>query len=327
MGLNPEGRASLLHPWTKSTEAGQPNPALSAVIPVLNGGARLLQLLDSLFAQDCPGGLEVLIADSGSTDGAVEEARKRRPELRGFSVLEGTFNHGRVRSAMVAAARAPLVALFSQDAVPMSSRYLALLSAPFAQQNVVGTYARQVPRPGADPLVHATLNQWTPPPSPGSKDSVLIQALPPGRCLTDLAPNERMRLSRFDNVGSMVRRKVVLEHPFPARAFGEDLAWGASMVERGFSLAYVPGARVEHHHEPSLTESFRRNLVAHRQAAGEFGLHSVPDLGNAFAALLMGIPSDLEAGPMWAIRGLPRRAAALLGQWVGGRQGTREHTG
>jgi GT2 family glycosyltransferase len=291
---------------------------------VLDGGERLLLALDavsknvyeSMSYQD--GSIEVLLADSGSRDGAVEEAMRRHGATRVFDVAHGRFDHGAVRTALVAAAGAPLVALLSQDAVPLGPDYLATLASPFRDPTVAGSFARQVPRPGADPLLRATLARWTP---PGCRPS--FRRLAAGQRLDALPPAERMAFCRFDNVASMVRREIVAgAWPFPPRPFGEDLAWGSAVLAAGFTLAYVPAAEVEHHHEPTLAATFRRNRVAHRQAAAEFGLHAVPSLAGVGLSMLAGLPGDLrDGGPLWALRGLPRRAAALLGQWAGGRQG------
>ncbi|HCP46279.1 MAG TPA: hypothetical protein DIU15_09565, partial [Deltaproteobacteria bacterium] len=295
-------------------------PRFSVVIPVLNGGERLLQLLKAVFSQTAKGGVEVTVCDSGSTDGAVNEARSRYPSLRITHIAPEEYNHGLVRTRLVTEARSDLVALFSQDAVPVGQDYLEQLAEAFKNPDVAGAYARQIPRPGADPLVRANLERWTPS-LPG--ETIRLSRLLPGEALEALIPLQQMERARFDNVGSMVRRSVILDCPFPARAFGEDLAWGAAVLQRGMSLAYVPSAQVEHHHDPTLREAFHRNFHAHRQAASEFGHLAVPSLRDAASAVVLGLPTDLASGPQWMVRGLPRRAMSLLGQWAGGRKGRK----
>ena len=314
----------LLVPWG-SPEPAAGRPRISIAIPTLNGGSRLLDLLTAVYAQDlADGALEVLIADSESDDGSISEVLERFPRARLFTVDRRRFNHGLVRTAMVEAAQAPLVAFFSQDAVPLGRDYLAAMSAALEGDRVAGVYARQVPRPGADPLVREMLYRWTPPAAEGADRGLQLRALPKGAPLDTFPPMERMKLARFDNVGSMVRAEVVRRIPFPVREFGEDISWGASVLAAGFSLAYLPTACVEHHHAPLIGRTFRRNRLAHRQAREEFGLHSVPDLRHLARALVTGLPQDFRQGPLWALRGLPRRGAALLGQWAGARDALRE---
>ncbi len=307
-GLVPTGRLPV---------DGSPEPSLSVAIPVLDGGQRLVELLAALAEQETRGPVELLLADSGSTDGIPTAAQERWPDILLFDV-DGPYDHGLVRSALVARARAPLVALLSQDAVPLGHDYLETLAGSFADPDVAGAYARQLPGSGADPLIAARLARWTPP-----GDEVLLSRLEKAQVFEDLEPPERMLRARFDNVASMVRREVLLELPFPARPFGEDIAWGAAALREGHTLAYVPTAAVEHHHRPTLRGTFQRHRLSHRQAAAEFDLRSVPSLPAAALALATGLPGDLrDGGPAWAARGLPRRAAALLGQWIGGREGS-----
>lgn len=291
-------------------EADTGEPRFSVAVPVLNGGPRLITLLGAV----CLPGVEILLADSGSTDGAVDEALARFPSARVWDVPPGAFDHGRTRTALVEQARAPLVALFSQDAVPLGSAYLAALAAPFSNPRVVGAMARQVPRPGADPLTAATLRRWTPP-----GDEVQLRSLGE-RGWRSLGPLEQLELARFDNVASMVRRDAVVKLPFPPRAFGEDLAWGAAAVQAGHTLAYAPGALVEHHHDPGLASLFRRHRVAHQQARAEFGLVALPSLLGVAGAWGANLAQDRqEVGLVRALAAGPRRLAELLGQWAGGR--------
>ena len=290
-----------------------PVPAVSAVVPVLDAGPRLLTLLDALFTQDVAP-VEVIVVDSGSADGAVEQALRRWSALRVYAVDGHRFNHGLVRSAAVGLARAELVALFSQDAVPLGAGCLRALMEALQDPAVAGVMARQLPRPGADPGVIGTLRRWTP---PGHATEV--------RWATAWStPAERMRAARFDNVGSMVRRSVLQGLPFPARPFGEDLAWGDAALAAGHALAYEPSALVEHHHDAGLRQTYRRHRASHQQAAREFGLRALPRLSALPGAYLAGVPTDLEDGGLpWVLRGAPRRVAALLGQWAGGSAGVR----
>jgi rhamnosyltransferase len=266
----------------------------------------------------------VLIGDSESNDGSIEAALREHPSLRVFTVSRARFDHGLVRTALIKKARAKKVALFSQDAIPLSRQYLQKMAAVLDDESIAGVYARQQPRPGADPLIHEMLERWTPSATDPRAKLPILKELADGVRLEDLEPLERMKKARFDNVASMVQAELFDRMPFPSRDFGEDIAWGALVLSAGLKLAYLPTAAVAHHHAPRLRSTFERNRVAHRQACGEFGLHAVPGLSHLARALISGIPDDLRAGPVWALRGVPRRGAALLGQWAGAREACRE---
>ncbi len=293
-------------------------PAVSVCIPSLNGGERLVELVRAVLAQADtlpPDGLEVLVADSGSRDEGFAQVRSLGGPVRCFAVAPRRFNHGLVRNSLAQEATAPFVAFFSQDAIPQPLCLAALLDA-LSNPAVVGAYARQLPRPGADALVRATLARWTP-----NGKEVRLQALGESDW-AGLTPTEKMTLARFDNVASLLRADVLAKTPFAEVDFGEDIAWGAAMVRAGHSLAYVPTATVEHSHALDLKETLKRHRLAHIQARRDFGLHAVPSLGALGRALAAGLPGDLrDGGPLGTLRGLPTRAAALTGQWLGGREG------
>ena len=238
------------------------------------------------------------------------------PEIRGFAVAPRRFNHGLVRNEMGKLARGQLLAFLSQDAVPQPGCLTKLAQTLTEDPELAGVYARQVARPSADPLVQRRLEQWTP------QGSEPVRQELSDRSWEQLSPREKMRVARFDNVCSMLRGDLLAESPFEQVDFGEDILWGAAMIRSGRAIAYVPGAIVEHSHEPEFRASFERNLAAHIQASRDFGLEALPNLRDLPSALLSGVPADLEAGgPAWAIKGIPRRAAELAGQWLGGRRG------
>ncbi len=58
-------------------------PTLSIVVPNFNGGKTLGRTLQSLLDQDYPG-LEIFVADGGSTDESVEVLRRFEPHLHGW---------------------------------------------------------------------------------------------------------------------------------------------------------------------------------------------------------------------------------------------------
>jgi len=304
------------------TGAGAPEaPVVSAVIPVLDGGPRYVDVVDCLLRQRLDGPVEVLIADSGSTDGATDVVVARHPAVRVFDVAPEDFDHGRVRAGLVLAARAPLVAILSADALPLNDGYLSRLAEAFAEPQVAAVHARQVPGIDADPLVREALLRWTPPADevgPGPH----LRAAPPPEFWDRATPTEAMAAARLDNVASMVRRDVALAIPFPPRTFGEDVSWGRLVATAGWTLGYAPLAIVEHHHAPTVAELFSRNRRSHRQAAAEFGVAAVPTPVAGVASLAAETVGVARAhGTGWAARTLPRRAAALAGQWLGGREG------
>ncbi len=244
------------------------------MIPTWNGGARFREVLEALASQDFAGGFELVVIDSGSRDGSAESAREAgaRVEL----IPQSEFNHGATRNRAIALTHGRIIALLTQDALPMGPSYLTNLVRPFANKRVDGVYARQFPRPDCDPLLAERLRRWS-----AAREVPTLQVFVPGdpgasRALYDaLPPLERYLSCVFDNVASAVRRSTWERIPFPPRTFGEDVAWGRSVLLAGGAIAFEPSAHVEHSHRIHMWREFRRIYCDHRNLHELFELFQV----------------------------------------------------
>ena len=123
-------------------------PPVSVVIPVLNAAPYLSDLFAAFARQDpCPPD-EVILVDSGSTDGTAALAA-RAPGVRVVPIER--FSHGRSRNLGARAAAGEIVVFLSQDALPADERWLAELVAAFDDPRVAAAYSRQIPRPDRFP--------------------------------------------------------------------------------------------------------------------------------------------------------------------------------
>lgn len=87
-------------------------PSVSVVIPSLNMGAFLERTLLSVLRQDYPGGVQVVVADGGSTEGTLDVLRKY-PQVVWWSGPDGGIVDAIVRGA--AAATGELLAIQGCD--------------------------------------------------------------------------------------------------------------------------------------------------------------------------------------------------------------------
>ena len=88
-------------------------PAVSVVIPVKNGMPLLGRVLEAVNSQ---GDLELLVIDSGSTDGSQDAVRRAGGEL--IELAPSEFGHGRTRNLGAGRASGDLICFLTQDAVP-----------------------------------------------------------------------------------------------------------------------------------------------------------------------------------------------------------------
>lgn len=243
---------------------------VSVVVPTLNAGPGFASLLERLLSQRGNFDLEILVVDSGSTDGTVELAEGFGATVHHTPATE--FDHGSTRDLGVSLAAGEYVALLVQDAVPADDRWLAAMVEDLeADPLVAGVYGRQVPRPDSSPLTRI-LTENMPTASPERREQFA------GGYYAALSSEDRRALCVFDNVSSCLRRAAWEEAPFGRTGFGEDLRWAKGMLERGYKLVYEPRAAVVHSHDRGLLYDLRRHYAEGRLLVDLFGLAPVPDL-------------------------------------------------
>ncbi len=204
---------------------------VSILVRCRNDAAFLTRTLEAIAAQDCPFRHEVLVCDDASTDGSAEILRAR-PEARLVSPPAGGYRPGRTLNALVRAAAGEIVVFNNADAVPLDAHWLANLIAPLAEGSADATFANQVPRPDATPLVR--------------RDS--LRAFGEGSSAWP----------RFFSLASAAaRRDDLLANPFDEDLqYSEDVEWANR--REGFRRRYVPTARVEHSHNYTRRQLVRR---------------------------------------------------------------------
>ena len=301
---------------------------VSLVIPTLNAGVRFLELLEGLASQDVQGGFELIVVDSGSRDGTPEAAEAAGARVH--RIPQAEFGHGRTRNVGIGMSHGEVVALLTQDALPIGRSYLTNLVSAFDSPSVDGAYARQFPRPDCDPILAERLRRWS-----AARDQRELKLLAPGdpeasRALFNRLPAlERYECCAFDNVASAVRRSTWERIPFPHRDFGEDVAWGREVLLSGGALAFEPEASVEHSHRISMLREFRRIYADHRNLNELFGLLNVPSWKavrsgwrwqrNFYAELLAGLRLSRRERLGWRLYSVPYALLETAAQFLGAR--------
>jgi len=293
------------------------SPRASAVIPVQDGARYLRALLPVLREQDLPGGLEIVAVDSSSTDESLSLLDQEGARV--VHLAPGEFDHGTARNRGACAATGDYLLFLSQDALPVDRSYASrLVTALDADERLAGAFARQVARPDADPITRRDIASWV---AAAREPRVVFQPGPDA--WRTLSPVERYRLAAFDNVASAVRRSVLTAEPFRRSRFGEDVEWGQRVLARGYGLAYVPEAAVQHSHRRSVRALFRRNYLGHRLLFRLFGLRTVPDRPHLVRSSIGALVSDLAtlaaagARPGAWLAAPAQALAATYGQYLG----------
>jgi rhamnosyltransferase len=217
--------------------------SISVIIPTLNAGSIIRQLLASLSSQDLQPG-EIIVIDSSSRDNTVDIAKKTGAKT--VVIPRDAFNHGRTRNQAAMQAAGDILVFMTQDAFPANSSLLRSLTAPLREADISATYARQIPRPDA-PLLEVFTRHFNYP----EKASV--------KGLSDL---KQLGIKTFfsSNVCSSMKKEIFIKvgmFPETVRA-NEDMVITAKYITNGYKVAYVPDAMVIHSHDYSLLSQYRR---------------------------------------------------------------------
>lgn len=198
---------------------------LSLIVRSFNDEGCIRRTLEMLRRQSREA--ELIVFDSGSTDGTLEIVRSFKPD-RLVNGRAGDYLPGRVVNEAARIASGDVLVFNNSDCVPLDESWLEKLVRPLEESEgtVAAAFANQLPRPDAFALVR--------------KDNE--------RAFGDGSIAAKWKFF-FSLASSAIPRKLLLERPFnPEFRYSEDVEWAHRMALEGRKLVYVPEARVEHSH-------------------------------------------------------------------------------
>ncbi len=227
---------------------------ISVVIPVKNGALTIRPCLDALFAQSVAGNMELIVLDSGSTDGTTEIVRQYPVQL--IPIDPASFNHGLTRNEGAKLTKGSLIYYTVQDAVLADTRALEKMAEHFADPAVAGVCGNQgVPHdPDKNPVV------WY---KPISNPTVERIHFPDAGEFERLSPHEKRYACAWDNVNAMYRHEILDRIPFRETDFAEDYAWARQALEAGQTIIRDSGIVTWHYHHQDFDYTFKVNFTVH----------------------------------------------------------------
>ncbi len=295
---------------------------VTVFIPTYNGGETFKRVIRGVFEQKTDFPYEVLIIDSGSTDGTLDVIAEY--DVRLIKIPSREFNHGLTRNRAIHEAKGEIVALLTHDAIPHDENWLSTLVANFDDPEVAGAYCHQLPREDCNPFQIDRLRGWT-----KGEGSKLVKQIRTRAEYEALPPMERYLKIAFDDVASCVRKSVMAKIPFERRQFGEDVAWGKQAILSGYKLVMDPSAVVIHSHNNSIWYEFKRVYLDHQNLHDLVGMHLVQRFSDVFRFTLSGTkhlggtirraPISFFAKLIWWVKVPFYSLGQNLGQYLGAR--------
>jgi len=229
------------------------DPEASIIVLTKNGGRYIREVLQAVLTQAAPPQHEVILIDSGSTDGTWETACSF--PIHTLRIPPEDFNHGETRNlgARLASPKSRYLVYLTQDATPLEDWLDNLLHPLRADKQVAGAFSRHVPRPTCPPSMARLLcTEWE---QTGTPARIV-------KVLTDLDEYKRRQayFAHFSNTSSAIRRAVWAAYPFRPLEFAEDSEWADRVLRAGYTLVYEPSSRVLHSHDYSLWQQFAQNV-------------------------------------------------------------------
>ena len=244
----------------------------SVIIPLKNGGECFRLVLDKTLTQNTPWPFEVLVIDSGSSDGGDLYALEKGCRVE--RVSPDSFGHGKTRNLGGTLTTGEFLVFITHDACPADEAWLKeLVTAADSAPDVAGAFGRHVAYPEASAVVARELIEHF----AGFGDSAgRVRMEDQKRYAEDVG--YRQFLHFFSNNNSCLRRSVWERIPFPDVDFAEDQIWAKTVIEAGYAKAYAPQAVVYHSHDFGIKETAQRAYDESRALHRLFGYVLVPSL-------------------------------------------------
>lgn len=224
------------------------DPLVTIVMRSFNEGWALRETLPALNRQDYRN-WELIVIDSGSTDGSVEMIREFRPK-HFIQIKPDEYIPGRVLNRGLSLAGGDIVIFLNADATPQGHSWLRPLIAPLQDKNVAAVFGRQIPRP----------------------DCAAVYACDYDRCFGENRESAGWN-HFFSMVSSGLRKDIWRQRGFLENLqYAEDDEYTRWCVARGYTVRYCPESVAMHSHNYTPDEAYRRSFGdARAQAASHPG--------------------------------------------------------
>ncbi|MCX6878508.1 MAG: glycosyltransferase [Verrucomicrobia bacterium] len=276
-------------------------PAVSVIMRSFNEAWAIGETIRQVFAQDFAGEIELIVIDSGSSDGSLEIIRQAAP-AKLIQIPLGSYVPGTVLNQGAREASHDWLIYLNADATPVGANWLStLVAAGLGRPRFGAAFSRQLARPNCQAVFAHDYDRCF----GANRDSVNWDHF-------------------FSMVSSVTHRSVLEAHPIREDLqYAEDDEWTRRLARQGLEILYAPDSVVTHSHNYTLRQAYRR-------AFGDAKAMAAAGTSDLRTAVLPGWAADAFRDAKWCLRnhrlgGLPHATAVRLAQRLGRRAG--DHCG
>jgi rhamnosyltransferase len=251
-------------------------PLVSIIMRSFNEGWALRETLPALASQRFTN-WELIVIDSGSTDGSVELIRAAKPTHL-IQIKSHEYNPSRVMNLGMNLSRADFGIFLNADATPANPDWLAPLATALQDKNTAAVFGRQVPRP----------------------DCRAVFAHDYERCFG--ANRESVHWENFFSmVSSGLRKDVWARRGFLEKMqYSEDDEYTRWCRAQGYRVVYCPESVVTHSHNYTPQQAYKRSFGEARALAAVW--RGSPAEINWPRTCLVGWLSDIRRDFLFCLR-------------------------
>jgi glycosyltransferase involved in cell wall biosynthesis len=212
------------------------DPLVSIVMRSFNEAWALKETLPAIQGQEYRN-WELIVIDSGSTDGSVDLISAAEP-AHFVQIGAQEYVPGRVMNCGVGLAKSDYVIFLNADATPQGTKWLRPLVNALLDPQTAAAFGRQIPRP----------------------DCRAVYAHDYERCF-----GQNRESTRWDHFFSMassgIRKGVWTRRPFAETiTYSEDDEWTRWCRAEGYRIVYVPESVAMHSHNYTPAQAYKRSF-------------------------------------------------------------------
>ncbi|KNZ70030.1 putative glycosyl transferase [Thermincola ferriacetica] len=224
---------------------------VSIIIPTKNAGEDFDLLLAMLQKQKGFKNVEIIIVDSGSTDGTLETAKDYKTKI--VTILPEQFSHSYARNLGASHATGNFLLFTTQDAFPPSDLWLYELFCVLKNNEVVAVSCAETPREDADLFYRVIAWNHYKFLEVDKNDRVFCK--PEAENYMTLRKN-----GQLSDIACLISKDIFMKYKYRFN-YAEDLDLGIRLIKHGHKIAFLGSTRIIHSHNRPPYYFLKRGYV------------------------------------------------------------------